>query len=118
VACPYPSREAKRRGDKKRQKNLCVMFHAVLQYTLRPKAVIVRALDAACTNAVDEISNGCLNRSFANIKELPRPLFRCATLATPRRGPVRKQRHSWAPVPCFYFPKLGRLISRRIVERA
>jgi hypothetical protein len=43
------------------------------------KAVIVRALDAACTNAADEISNGCLNRSFANIKELPRLLFRCAT---------------------------------------
>ena len=33
AACPNPSREAKRRGDRKRQKGLFVVFHAVLQYT-------------------------------------------------------------------------------------
>jgi hypothetical protein len=54
------------------------------------KTVIIRALDAACTNASDENSNGCLSRSFANIKELPRLLFQCATLATPRCDPVGK----------------------------
>jgi hypothetical protein len=33
AACPNPSREAKRRGNGKRQKGLYVVFHAVLQYT-------------------------------------------------------------------------------------
>jgi hypothetical protein len=33
AACPNPSRKAKRGADGKRQKNLCVVFHAVLQYT-------------------------------------------------------------------------------------
>jgi hypothetical protein len=41
--------------------------------TSRP--VIVCALDAAYINATDENSNGCLSRSFADIKELPRLLF-------------------------------------------
>ena len=68
-ACPNPSREAKRRRDRKHQKGLCVVFHAVLQHTLRPQDRR-RALDTACTNATDENSNGCLSRSFANIKEL------------------------------------------------
>jgi hypothetical protein len=56
------------------------------------EVVIVRALDAACTNAADEISNGCLDRSFVNINELPRLLFRCATLATPRWNPLLANR--------------------------
>jgi hypothetical protein len=54
------------------------------------KTVIIRALDAACTNATDENSNAGLSRSFANIKELPRFLFQCATLTTPRCEPVRQ----------------------------
>ena len=33
AACPNPSREAKRRGNRKRQKGLHVVFHVVLQYT-------------------------------------------------------------------------------------
>jgi hypothetical protein len=32
AACPNPSPEAKRGGDRKRKKSLCVVFHAVLQY--------------------------------------------------------------------------------------
>ena len=33
AARPNPSREAKPRGDRKRQKGLFMVFHAVLQYT-------------------------------------------------------------------------------------
>ena len=80
-ACPNPSREAKRRRDRKHQKGLCVVLHAVLQHTLRPQDRR-RALDTACTNATDENSNGCLSRSFADIKELLRLLFRRAPFAT------------------------------------
>jgi hypothetical protein len=46
------------------------------------KTMVVRALDAACTNATDENSNGCLSRSFADIKELLGLVFHCATFAT------------------------------------
>ena len=69
--------------------------------------VIVCALDAAYINATDENSNGCLNRSFADIKELPRLLFQCVTLATPRW--VGKQRHSWGKCG-FLFSNLNALI--------
>jgi hypothetical protein len=53
-----------------------VVFHTVLQYT-NLKTVIVCALDATYIDALDENSNGCLNRSFGNIKRLPRLLFQC-----------------------------------------
>jgi hypothetical protein len=67
----------------------------------------------------DKNSNGCLNRSFANIKELPRLLFQCATLATPRCGPVGKQRAQLrASAVFFIFPNSVGSFSRRFVERA
>ena len=75
------------------------------------KTVIIRALDAACTNASDENSNGCLSRSFANIKELPRLLFQCATLATPRCDPVDKRQHH-CKCRVFYFRNLSSLSSK------
>jgi hypothetical protein len=75
AARPNPSREAKHLGDSKRQQGLCVVFHAVLQYTQDLKNVIVCALDAACANATDENRIGCVRRSFGNCKRLPRPLF-------------------------------------------
>jgi hypothetical protein len=68
---------------------LCVMFHDVPQYTNDLRAAIIRALDAALQTPATN-SNGCLSRSFANIKELLRLLFQCATLATLRCGPVRQ----------------------------
>ena len=84
------------------------------------KTVIIRALDAACTNASDENSNGRLSRrSFANIKELPRLLFQCATLATPRCDPVGKRQHRWEQAPCFLFSQSQfAQFQRRIVESA
>ena len=53
-----------------------MVFHTVLQYTYL-KTVIVCALDATYIDALNENSNGCLNRSFGNIKRLPRLLFQC-----------------------------------------
>jgi len=46
AACPNPSPKAERRTDRKRQKNLCVVFHAVLQYIQQLQDVIVCALAA------------------------------------------------------------------------
>jgi hypothetical protein len=71
AACPNPSREAKPGGDRKRQQGLRVVFHAVLQYTRRSQDGDRLALQAAYVSATDENSNGCLSRSFANIKKLP-----------------------------------------------
>jgi hypothetical protein len=69
------------------------------------KTVIIRALDAACTNASDENSNDCLSRSFANIKELPHLLFQCATLATAMWTRSANSGTGREQVPCFFiFP--------------
>ena len=57
--------------------------------------MIVCALDAAYINATDENSNGCLNRSFGNIKGLPRLLFQCVDWPN-RDGNVRQVRRSEA----------------------
>ena len=61
AARPNPSREAKRCGDRKRQKSLCVVFHAVPPIHLA--TVIVRALDAACTTPPTD-SNGCFKMNL------------------------------------------------------
>jgi hypothetical protein len=59
AARPNPGSEAKRCTYGKRKKDLCVVFHTVLQYTLRP-----RDRDRLCIRLrvyKRENSNACLN---------------------------------------------------------
>ena len=86
-----------------------MVFHAVLQHTLRPRDRR-RALDTACTNASDENSNDCLSRSFANIKELPHLLFQCATLATAMWTRSETAAQPGTSAVFFHFPSLNSLI--------
>lgn len=93
AARPNPSSETKRCGDRQRQKGLCVVFHAVLQHTLRPRDDGRAGIRCCVYKRHRQNSNGCLSRSFADIKELLRSLFRCATLATSVCGSIRRTRH-------------------------
>ena len=60
-----------------------MVFHAVLQYTLRPQGDGRAGIRCCVYKRHRQNSNGCLNRSIAEIKELLRLLFHCATFATP-----------------------------------
>ena len=75
------------------------------------KTVIIRALDAACTNASDENSNDCLSRSFANIKELHASFVPMCHVGNSDVDPFGKQRHrSGTSAVFFHFPSLNSLI--------
>jgi hypothetical protein len=70
-----------------------VVFHAVLQHTLRPQDHGRPGIRCCVYKRHRQNSNGCLSRSFADIKELLRLLFHCATFATSVCGSVRRTRH-------------------------
>jgi hypothetical protein len=88
-----------------------VVFHAVLQHTLRPQDYGRPGIRCCVYKRHRQNSNGCLSRSFADIKELLRLLFHCATFATSVCGSVRRTRHIRDQVGFIYQPKFTR--SRR-----
>ena len=72
-----------------------MVFHAVLQHTLRPQDDGRPGIRCCVYKRHRQNSNDCLSRTFADIKELLRLLFHCATFATSVCGSVPRTRDVW-----------------------
>ena len=74
------------------------------------KNLIVRASDAACTNATGKNLTRRLSRSFGNIKGLARLLFQPCDVGQPAMEPARATRQSREQSAAFLlFSQSGRI---------